>query len=58
MQLIEDQLERFADSPGHMLHSKIVDDTRDGTIALASKKFLADIVCHVGNLRNSAAAKQ
>jgi hypothetical protein len=24
MQLIEDQLERFADSPGHMLHAKIV----------------------------------
>jgi hypothetical protein len=24
MQLIEDQLERFADSAGHMLHAKIV----------------------------------
>jgi hypothetical protein len=27
MQLIEDQLERFADSPGHILHAKIVGGT-------------------------------
>jgi hypothetical protein len=57
MQLIEDQLERFTDSPGHMLHAKIVGDTRDGVVALASKKSPADIVRHVGNLRKSAAAK-
>jgi hypothetical protein len=40
MQLIEDQSEMFTDSPGHMLHAKIVGDTRDGVVALASKKSL------------------
>jgi hypothetical protein len=35
MQLIEDQLERFADSPGHILHAKIVGAIRDGVVALA-----------------------
>jgi hypothetical protein len=55
MQLIEDQLERFIDSSGHMLHAKIVGDTRDGVVALASKKSPADIVRHVGNLRKSSA---
>jgi hypothetical protein len=56
MQLIEDQLERFTDSPGHMLHAKIVGATRDGVVALASKKSPADIVCHAGNLRKSTAS--
>jgi hypothetical protein len=58
MQLIEDQLERFTDSPGHMLHAKIVGETRDCVAALASKKSPTDIVCHAGNLRKSVAAKQ
>jgi hypothetical protein len=58
MQLIEDQLERFADSPGHILHAKIIGATRDGAVALASKKSPADIVCHAGNLRKSAAVAQ
>jgi hypothetical protein len=58
MQLIEDQLERFADSPGHILHAKIVGGTRDGAVALASKKSPADIVRHTGNLRKSAAGAQ
>jgi hypothetical protein len=40
MQLIEDQLQRFTNSPGHMLHAKIVGDTRDGVVSLVSKKFL------------------
>jgi hypothetical protein len=30
MQLTEDQLERFTYSPSHMLHAKIVGETRDG----------------------------
>jgi hypothetical protein len=55
MQLIEDQLERFADSPGHILHANFFGATQDGVVALASKKSLADIVRHVGNLRKSAA---
>jgi hypothetical protein len=58
MQPIEDQLERFTDSPGHMLHAKIVAETRDGAAARASKKSPTDIVRHAGNLRKSAAAKQ
>jgi hypothetical protein len=58
MQLIEDQLERFADSPGHILHAKIGGATRDGAVALASKKSLANIVRHAGNLRKSAAGAQ
>jgi hypothetical protein len=41
-----------------MLHAKIVGDTRDGVVALASKKSLDDIFCHAGNLRKSASAKQ
>jgi hypothetical protein len=57
MQLIEDQLERFTYSPDHMLHAKIVGETRDGAVALASKKSHADIVRHAGNLRKFAAAK-
>jgi hypothetical protein len=55
MQLIEDQLERFADSPGHILHAKIGGATRNGVVALASKKSPANIVRHAGNLRKSAA---
>jgi hypothetical protein len=58
MQMIEDQLERFADSPGHILHAKIIGGTRDGVVVLASKKYPADIVCHAGNLRKSAAGAQ
>jgi hypothetical protein len=58
MQLIENQLKRFRDSPVHMLHAKIVADTRDDDVALASKKSSADIVHHAGNLRKYAAAKQ
>jgi hypothetical protein len=58
MQPTEDQLERFTYSPGHMLHAKIVGETRDGAFALASKKYPADIVRHAGNLRKYAAAKQ
>lgn len=49
MEKIEDQLERFADSPGHILHAKIIGGTRDGVVARASKKFPA------GNQRKSAA---
>jgi hypothetical protein len=33
IQKIEDQLERFADSPGHILHAKIVGGTRDSVVA-------------------------
>jgi hypothetical protein len=51
MQKIGDQLERFADSPGHILHAKIVGGTRDGVVARASKKSPADIVRHAGNQR-------
>jgi hypothetical protein len=58
MQLIEDQLERFADSSGHILHAKIGGATRDGAVALASKKSLANIVRHAGNLRKSTAGAQ
>jgi hypothetical protein len=58
MQMIEDQLERFADSPGHILHAKIICGTRYGVVALASKKYPADIVCHAGNLRKSAAGAE
>jgi hypothetical protein len=58
MQLIEDQLERFANSPAHILHAKIIGGTRDGVVALASKKSPADIVRHAGNLRKSAAGAQ
>jgi hypothetical protein len=58
MQLIEDQLERFRDSSGHMLRAKIVADTRDCDVALASKKSSTDIVCHAGNLGKYADAKQ
>jgi hypothetical protein len=36
MQMIEDHMERFADSPGHILHAKIIGGTRDGVVALAS----------------------
>jgi hypothetical protein len=55
---IEDQLERFADSPGHILHAKIIGGTRDGVVARASKKSPADIVRHAGNQRKSAAGAQ
>jgi hypothetical protein len=41
-----------------MLHAKIVAATRECVVALASKKSTADIVCHTGNLRKYAAAKQ
>jgi hypothetical protein len=37
MQLIEDQLERFANSPGHILHAKIIGGTRDGVVALVTR---------------------
>jgi hypothetical protein len=33
MKKIEDQLERFADSSGHILHAKIIGGTRDGVVA-------------------------
>jgi hypothetical protein len=49
MEKIEDQLERFTDSSGHILHAKIIGGTRDGIVARASKKFPA------GNQRKSAA---
>jgi hypothetical protein len=52
MEKIEDQLERFADSPGHILHAKIIGGTRDGVVARASNKFPA------GNQRKSAAGAQ
>jgi hypothetical protein len=52
MEKIEDQLERFADSPGHILHAKIIGGTRDGVVARASKKFPA------GNQRKSAPGAQ
>jgi hypothetical protein len=52
MEKIEDQLERFADSPGHILHAKIIGGTRDGVVARASKKFPAR------NQRKSAAGAQ
>jgi hypothetical protein len=52
MKKIEDQLERFADSPSHILHAKIIGGTRDGVVARASKKFPA------GNQRKSAAGAQ
>jgi hypothetical protein len=58
MQMIKDQLERFADSPGHILHAKIIGGTRDGVVALASKKSPTDIVRHAGNLRKSTAGAQ
>jgi hypothetical protein len=58
MQKIEDQLERFADSPGHILHAKIIGGTRDGVVARASKKSPADIVRHTGNQRKSATGAQ
>jgi hypothetical protein len=58
MQLIEYRLERFTDSPGHMLHAKIVGETRDGVVVLVSKKSSADIVRHASNIRKSVAAKQ
>jgi hypothetical protein len=58
MQLIEDQLKRFANSHGHILHAKIIGGTRDGAVALASKKSTANIVRHAGNLRKSAASAQ
>jgi hypothetical protein len=58
MQMIEDQLERFADSPGHILHANFFGGTRDGVVALASKKYPADIIRHAGNLRKSAAGAQ
>jgi hypothetical protein len=51
-------LERFANSPGHILHAKIIGGIRDGVVALASKKSPADIVRHAGNLRKSAAGAQ
>jgi hypothetical protein len=56
--MIEDQLERFADSLGHILHAKIIGGTRDGVVARASKKSPAGIVCHAGNQRKSAASAQ
>jgi hypothetical protein len=40
MQLIEDQLERFADSPGHILHAKIGGATRDGAIPWHPRNLL------------------
>jgi hypothetical protein len=52
MEKIEDQLERFADSPDHILHAKIIGATRDGVVARASKKFPA------GDQRKSAAGAQ
>jgi hypothetical protein len=58
MQIIKDQLERFADSSGHILHTKIIGGTRDGVVARASKKSPADIVRHVGNQRKSDAGAQ
>jgi hypothetical protein len=58
MEKIEDQLERFADSPGHILHAKIIGGTRDGVVARASKKSPADIVRHAGNQRKSTAGAQ
>jgi hypothetical protein len=58
MQKIEDQLERFADSPGHILRAKIIGGTRDGVVARASKKSPADIVRHASNQRKSAAGAQ
>jgi hypothetical protein len=58
MQMIEDQLERFTDSPGHIMHAEIIGGTRDGVVALASKKSPTDIVRHAGNLRKSAAGAQ
>jgi hypothetical protein len=58
MQKIEDQLERFADSPGHILHAKIIGGSRDGVVAQASKKSPADIVRHAGNQRKSTAGAQ
>jgi hypothetical protein len=58
MQKIEDQLERFADSPGHILHAKIIGGTRDGVVARASKKSPADIVRHAGNQRKSTVGAQ
>jgi hypothetical protein len=58
MQMIENQLERFAGSRGHILHAKIIGGTRDGVVALESKKYPADIVCHAGNLRKSVAGAQ
>jgi hypothetical protein len=51
-------LERFANSPGHILHAKIFGGIRDGVGALASKKSPADIVHHGGNLRKSDAGAQ
>jgi hypothetical protein len=58
MQIIEDQLERFAESPGHILHAKIIGGTRDGVVAQASKKSPDDIVRHAGNQRKSATGAQ
>jgi hypothetical protein len=58
MQMIEDQLERFADSPGHILNAKINGGTRDGVVAQASKKSPADIIRHAGNQRKSVAGTQ
>jgi hypothetical protein len=58
MQMIEDQLERFADSSGHILHAKFFGGTRDGVVVLTSKKYPADIIRHAGNLRKSAAGAQ
>jgi hypothetical protein len=40
MEKIEDQLERFADSPGHILHAKIIGGTRDGVVAGHPRNFL------------------
>jgi hypothetical protein len=39
-QLIEDQLERFANSPGHILHAKIIGGIRDGAIAWHPRNLL------------------
>jgi hypothetical protein len=58
IQLIENQLTRFRDSLGHMLHAKIVADTRDGDVAWHLKKSSANIIRHAGNLRKYHVAKQ
>jgi hypothetical protein len=39
MQMIEDQLERFADSPGHILHDKIIGGTRDAICCWCSSCY-------------------
>jgi hypothetical protein len=70
IKLVDDQLETFTNSRGHMLHAKIVADavvnqkdsgnigvTRDGVAALASKKSVADIICHAGNFRKYSVNK-